>query len=71
MSDDPLKGIVDRNCKVHGMANLYVGGSSAFATSSQCNPTTRHWLAGWATHTSRFEEAGMMLSASSYDRGQG
>ena len=40
MNDDPLKGVVDRNCKVHGMANLYVGGSSVFATSGQCNPTT-------------------------------
>lgn len=40
MSDDPLKGVVDRNSKVHGMANLYVGGSSVFATSGQCNPTT-------------------------------
>lgn len=40
MSEDPNKGIVDRNCKVHGMDNLYVGGSSVFATSGQCNPTT-------------------------------
>jgi choline dehydrogenase-like flavoprotein len=40
MSDDVTKGVVDRNCKVHGMDNLYVGGSSVFATSGQCNPTT-------------------------------
>jgi len=40
MSDDSSKGIVDRDCKVHGMENLYIGGSSVFATSGQCNPTT-------------------------------
>jgi len=40
MSDDPQKGVVDRDCRVHGMRNLYVGGSSVFATSGQCNPTT-------------------------------
>ncbi|MEI5679897.1 MULTISPECIES: GMC family oxidoreductase [unclassified Mesorhizobium] len=40
MSEDPAKGIVDGDCKVHGMDNLYVGGSSVFATSGQCNPTT-------------------------------
>ncbi len=40
MSDDVTKGVVDRNCKVHGMDNLYIGGSSVFATSGQCNPTT-------------------------------
>ncbi len=40
MHDDPAKGVVDRDCKVHGMRNLYVGGSSVFTTSGQCNPTT-------------------------------
>ena len=40
MGDDPKKSVVDRNCKVHGMENLYVGGSSVFTTSGQCNPTT-------------------------------
>lgn len=40
MHDDLTKGVVDRNCKVHGMRNLYVGGSSVFTTSGQCNPTT-------------------------------
>jgi choline dehydrogenase-like flavoprotein len=40
MGDDPKTSIVDRNCKVHGMENLYVGGSSVFTTSGQCNPTT-------------------------------
>ncbi|MFI0844632.1 GMC oxidoreductase [Mesorhizobium sp. IMUNJ 23232] len=40
MGDDLAKSVVDRDQKVHGMSNLYVGGSSVFATSGQCNPTT-------------------------------
>ncbi len=40
MGEDPKKSVVDRNCKVHGMENLYVAGSSVFPTSGQCNPTT-------------------------------
>jgi choline dehydrogenase-like flavoprotein len=40
MGDDLKKSVVDRDQKVHGMANLYVAGSSVFATSGQCNPTT-------------------------------
>jgi choline dehydrogenase-like flavoprotein len=40
MGEDLSKSVVDRDQKVHGMDNLYVGGSSVFATSGQCNPTT-------------------------------
>jgi len=39
MSDDPRRGVVDRNCRVHGMDNLYLGGSSVFATGGFANPT--------------------------------
>ena len=39
MSDSPKTGVVDRNCRVHGMANLYVAGSSVFATSGVNTPT--------------------------------
>ena len=39
MSDDPLRGVVDRNCKVHTVGNLYVAGSSVFPTSGVANPT--------------------------------
>lgn len=39
MSDDPRQGVVDRHCRVHGMANLYLGGSSVFATPGFANPT--------------------------------
>lgn len=40
MGADPATSVVDADCKVHAMDNLYVGGSSVFATSGQCNPTT-------------------------------
>jgi choline dehydrogenase-like flavoprotein len=39
MSDDPHHGVVDRNCRVHSVANLYVAGSSSFATGGYTNPT--------------------------------
>ena len=39
MSDDPAHGVVDRNCKVHGLANLYVAGSSVFPTPGSGTPT--------------------------------
>lgn len=39
MADDPREGVVDRNCAVHGMENLYVAGSSVFPTAGQANPT--------------------------------
>ncbi len=39
MSDDPKKGVVDRNCLVHGLGNFYVTGSSVFPTGGGVNPT--------------------------------
>jgi choline dehydrogenase-like flavoprotein len=33
------KGVVDANCEVHDVANLYVAGSSVFTTSGFSNPT--------------------------------
>ena len=39
MSDDPKRGVVDRNSRVHGMDNLYVAGSSVFPTCGSANPT--------------------------------
>jgi choline dehydrogenase-like flavoprotein len=39
MSADPSTGVVDADLKVHSLANLYVGGSSTFATSGHANPT--------------------------------
>ena len=39
MSESPKTGAVDKNCKVFGVSNLYIAGSSVFATSSIVNPT--------------------------------
>jgi choline dehydrogenase-like flavoprotein len=39
MSDDPKKGVVDSNCRVHGVRGLHVAGSSVFPTSGHANPT--------------------------------
>jgi choline dehydrogenase-like flavoprotein len=39
MADDPKKGVVDRDCKVHGIDNLYIAGSSVFVTAGCANPT--------------------------------
>lgn len=39
MSDSAATGVVDKDCKVFGMSNLYIGGSSVFATGGHANPT--------------------------------
>ncbi|OOG65729.1 hypothetical protein B0E45_26700 [Sinorhizobium sp. A49] len=39
MSTNPRTGVVDVNCKVHGINNLYVAGGSVFPTSGHANPT--------------------------------
>jgi choline dehydrogenase-like flavoprotein len=39
MHADPNKGVVDANCRVHGLANLFVAGSSVFPTNGSANPT--------------------------------
>ena len=39
MADDPAEGVVDRDCKVHGIDNLYVAGSSVFSTCGWGSPT--------------------------------
>jgi len=39
MHDDPKHGVVDPDCRVHGVENLYVAGSSVFPTSGHANPT--------------------------------
>lgn len=39
MSDDPATGVVDRDCRVHGIANLFVAGSSVFPTGGSVHPT--------------------------------
>lgn len=39
MSEDPRDGVVDKNCRVYGVNNLYIAGSSVFPTSGMANPT--------------------------------
>jgi choline dehydrogenase-like flavoprotein len=39
MSDDPKRGVVDRNCQVHGINGLFISGSSVFPTPGAANPT--------------------------------
>lgn len=39
MSEDPKMGVVDANCKVHGIANLHIAGASCYATAAAPNPT--------------------------------
>lgn len=40
MSQSAESGIVDRDCKAHGLDNLYIAGSSVFPTSGYVNPTS-------------------------------
>ena len=39
MSDDPRQGVVDRHCRVHGIDNLHIAGSSVFPTGGWAFPT--------------------------------
>ena len=39
MHDDPRRGVVDRDARVHGVENLFVAGSSVFPTAGWMNPT--------------------------------
>jgi len=39
MHNDPKQGVVDANCKVHGLSNLFIAGSSVFPTAGYSNPT--------------------------------
>ena len=39
MHADPHRGVVDAECRVHGIANLFIAGSSVFPTGGSANPT--------------------------------
>lgn len=39
MADSPADGVVDRNCRLHAVSNLYVSGSSNWPTGGWANPT--------------------------------
>jgi choline dehydrogenase-like flavoprotein len=39
MSTNPRQGVVDKDCRVHGMHNLFIAGGSVFPTGGHSNPT--------------------------------
>ena len=39
MGNNCETSVVDKNCKVHGVDNLFIAGSSVFATGGHANPT--------------------------------
>ncbi|MFL5562650.1 MAG: GMC oxidoreductase [Gemmatimonadaceae bacterium] len=39
MHADPRQGVVDADCRVHGVGNLYVAGAAVFPTAGCANPT--------------------------------
>jgi len=39
MDPSPRRGVVDQNCRVHGVENLFIGSSAVFPTSGHSNPT--------------------------------
>ena len=39
MAESPRTGVVDRNCRVFGVRNLYIAGSAVFPSAGHANPT--------------------------------
>jgi choline dehydrogenase-like flavoprotein len=39
MHKDPKQGVTDPDCRVHGVSNVYIAGSSLFPNSGHANPT--------------------------------
>lgn len=39
IDDSPERGVVDRDCRVHGTENLWIASSSVFPTAGAANPT--------------------------------
>ena len=39
MGADPHTSVVDPDCRVHGVNNLFIAGSSVFPTGGNANPT--------------------------------
>jgi choline dehydrogenase-like flavoprotein len=39
MASDPSSGVVDADCRLHGVDNLFIAGSSVFPTVGNVNPT--------------------------------
>lgn len=39
MHADPKQGVVDANCRVHGLGDLYIAGAAVYPTAGSANPT--------------------------------
>jgi choline dehydrogenase-like flavoprotein len=39
MHADPMQGVVDADCRVHGLSNLYIAGAAVYPTGGAANPT--------------------------------
>jgi len=39
MHNDPKQGVVDENCRIHGIHNLFIAGASVYPTVGYANPT--------------------------------
>jgi choline dehydrogenase-like flavoprotein len=39
MNDDPAKGVIDRDCRAHGIDNLFIADASFMPTSAATNPS--------------------------------
>lgn len=39
MHHEPRRGVVDADCRIHGLSNVYIAGSSVFPTTGYINPT--------------------------------
>jgi choline dehydrogenase-like flavoprotein len=77
MHDSPSQGVVDSNCRVHGIANLYVAGSSVFPTAGANFPTitlaalalrlSQHLISKLSTTTTQLPDHLHAASANSAD----
>jgi choline dehydrogenase-like flavoprotein len=38
MHNDPRQGVVDPDCRMHGVGNLFIAGPSVFPTGGYANP---------------------------------
>ncbi len=61
MSDDPVRGVVDAQCQVHGVRGLFVAGSSVFPTAGHSNPT--HTIVALAIRLADALKAGVRSAA--------
>jgi choline dehydrogenase-like flavoprotein len=52
MGNSPMDSVVDSDCRVHGIGNLFVAGSSVFTTASEANPT--HTIVALGIRTGEF-----------------